>query len=299
MKYSVFRITSKSASSNMDAIKLERAVMSSFIRLYGLEEIFELASSNKLLFSGNFMRIDGDYGTDDVVVGTNITSLNSIEKRREFLMKRKKGKFLPFKSLDVLLRMYEESGYGPIKINDENIDKFQSLFSELGKGDKPTLELRPGIDFINSEFFIKDLASQSDYFFAVGYEDARVISSLYSLEDFGLSSRRSVGMGQINVFKECDVSAEYEGEGPYLNLSPFIPGEGDLEKINFERSMYSFGIMGGRTRDGIPFEVFRYIRPGSILYLRQRPKGYYVWNETRKYMFKFSGFFIRQFRVIR
>ncbi|MEM0136520.1 MAG: hypothetical protein QXJ62_04175 [Nitrososphaeria archaeon] len=299
MKYSVFRISSQSSSSNIDAIKLERSVVNSFLRLYGSDEIFQLASANKFLFSDAFVRNFGDYGTEDVLVGTNITLVDSKEKRKEFLMKRKKGKFLPFKSLNLFLEMYKESGYGPIKLNDENIEKFQNLFSDVERGNKPILELRPGIDIANSDFFIKDLFSQSEHYFAVGYDDNRLISSLYSLEDFGLSSRRSVGIGQVKISKECDIESEYEGEGLYLNLSPFIPTDDDIGKIDFEKSMYSFEIIGGRTREGIPFEIFKYIRPGSILYLKERPKGLFVHNEKNDYMFKFSGFFIRQFRVTR
>ncbi|MGC9074064.1 MAG: hypothetical protein ACP5H0_07920, partial [Caldisericum sp.] len=106
--------------------------------------------------------------------------------------------------------------------------------------------------------------------------------------------RRSVGKGFFSINKyNINENLGFEGEGHYYLLSKFIPSENEIGKIDFRKSTYSFDIFSGLDKNGIPLGIYRYILPGSILYLKDDVKGISIELNKQNRIIPFFGLFKR------
>jgi len=122
-------------------------------------------------------------------------------------------------------------------------------------------------------------------------------TSLYILSDLGLSGRRAIGKGifTIEALNSLDKSLEFSfnGEGYYILLSKFIPREDEIEYIDFKRSYYTLDIFSGLDKKGISLGIYRYITPGSIMYLKKRVVGVTISLDSIERIIPFNGIFLR------
>jgi CRISPR type III-A-associated RAMP protein Csm4 len=143
----------------------------------------------------------------------------------------------------------------------------------------------PGIVFLDKPIFqnerwkYNDVFTKELYLYGNGYFIAEnsnkfVNAAIMLLNDLGISGRRNSGKGAVSIVQSAyNIKTGFQNPGFYILLSSYIPDEDSIKSIDFSKSRYNIETFQGKNINGIPIGPFRYIKPGSILYIKDKIKG--------------------------
>lgn len=287
-----FEIEFQSSVSNFDSIKMMRSVVKNFISIYS-EDIIEIAKKGGFVVTEPLLNLNGSPVIENKFIPINPSSLGKETRDREMREKKRK-KYIDLNCIERLRELLRKSDYSSIILDDGNLSVYRQIFRDLEPDYIPVVpELRPGINESQNNFFVReyDRYVHKSTSIIIRYSDQRILSSFYAALDTGISARRSTGSGVMKVIRRSQYNrGVFDGEGLYLLISPFIPGPGDLERINFSRSFYRISTFSGRDSNGASYDIYRYIEPGALLYLKNEPEGTVI--AERNQLFIFKGFFV-------
>jgi CRISPR type III-A-associated RAMP protein Csm4 len=299
--------------TKIDSIKISGSTLAGALELYPNmgDLIINCFKNGHIIFSDPYPIIDGNPMVAFPRLPLKIKEHDKIKDRKSI------KKEITFDTLRKIFKQYNEKGFVILDENQELIkgkeERYKNSFDdEIGVNIYREPITRDG-KIIYTDVFTKEYDSSGTLtinrdgtktgilmWLGVKIDDdctklEKVIdSSLSLLSDLGISGRRSIGKGFFKIKKyEIKENFGFEGEGYYYLLSKFIPSEEEIEKIDFEKSTYSFEILSGLDKNGIPLGIYRYILPGSILYLKGDVKGISITFEKYGRIIPFFGLFKR------
>jgi CRISPR/Cas system CSM-associated protein Csm4 (group 5 of RAMP superfamily) len=291
MQDSLLDLDFKSSISNLDSIKIMRAVVRAYASIYSPNEIISIVKKGGFIASEPILKLE-----NRLLVENKVIPLNFKGKYRDKMKERKKKKYIDIGNINELEKLLKNSNYSTLKIeDDDDYSKYENIFKELPSYISDEVpDIRPGINISQNNFFVReqDLKVHNTYSILVKYSDQKILYSLNAAMEMGISARRSTGAGYIKVKKISQFSGgKFSREGLYLLLSPFIPNNEDYGNIDFPKSYYRINSFSGRQSNGTSYNIYKYIEPGSFLYLKGEPTGSVI--EEREQIFIFKGLFVR------
>jgi CRISPR type III-A-associated RAMP protein Csm4 len=290
MQASLLDLDFKSSISNLDSIKIMRAVVRAYASIYSPNEIICMVKKGGFIASEPILKLE-----NRLLVENKVIPLNFKGKYKDKMKERKKKKYIDIGNIKELEELLKNSNYSTLKVEDDDYSKYANIFEELPSYISDEIpDIRPGVNISQNNFFVReqDVKVHNTYSILVKYSDQKILSSLYAAMEMGISARRSTGAGYIKVKKISQFSGgKFSGEGLYLLLSPFIPNNEDYETIDFPKSYYRVSSFSGRASNGTSYNIYKYIEPGSFLYLKGEPTGNVI--EEREQIFIFKGLFVR------
>lgn len=268
-----------------------RAVIKTYISMYS-DEILDIAARGGFVISEPMYQIEDSLYVENKVIPINLSSLPTAIRDAE-MNNRKRKRFINISKLDKLSQLLKENDYKSLNLNEKKLDFFKDIFKTVEDNILPTSDFRPGVNISQDNFFIRELEREGSrsLFIIMRHENLKILSSLYATLDAGVSAKRSVGNGGMEIIKKKPfINGGFREPGLYLLISPFVPTSSDFNKIDFNKSFYRIRTFSGRDYNGKSFSIYRYIQPGSFLFLNEEPEGL-----TDKYIdqfFIFKGFFL-------
>ncbi len=293
-------ITQGSNFSKMDSIKFSGAMIDAYSVLYP-ERMYRFENNYPDLRVTDLFPLENGKQLFPAPAIPMIWSSDESKSKEKRIADRRKKKSLPlFMEIDAIKEIvsrFEKSQYKAIYAQDI-IDKFLSdgrtleMFKEI---DIPGVRIDPITN--KSTIYMKEL-SASDFskkqWIFIEAQDDEFLSSIAYLQDVGVSSRRSTGLGKIKVKgSEFPTKIGYMGPGHYMVLSPFIPSLEDLDNIEFVKSAYNLDVFSGTNNDGSSTGIYRYFKTGSVLYLKGEITGQWKRSATGKHLLNFSATLVR------
>lgn len=292
MQDSLIELKFNSSINNFDSIKLMRAVIKTYITMYS-EDILDIAARGGFVISEPMYEIDGSLHIENNIIPINLSSLPTAIRDTE-MNKRKKKRFININKLDELSQLLNENDYKSLILAEKKLESFEGIFKTVEEKILPVPDFRPGINIPQDNFFIREMGrvQNRSVFIIVRHENVNILSSLYATLDMGVSAKRSIGNGNIEIIKKKPFVMEgFKGPGLYLLISPFIPNSSDFNKIDFSKSFYRVNKFSGRDYNGKSFSIYRYVQPGSFLFLNGEPEG--LTDKYEDQFFIFKGFFLK------
>lgn len=282
--------------SNLDSIKISGAMISTYLEMYPdrkgmLSPDFRMHVTDTLPFISDIPYVPAPIFPDlPFLPGTSVADRISAMRAR-----KRRPLHVSVDTAREMSRRYSESGYNAAFMGD--------IFSkEKFAGLQESIEEVPGV-MINpvtqeSRIYSKEItryAADSKLWLHLDTQENDMLVALAALQDSGISSRRSTGLGKFRLRgARFGLSMGFTEPGLYLALAPFIPESGDLDTIDFERSSYSVSLFSGLDRDGRSLGMYRYFETGSVLYLRSKPAGKWLRpGRDRNRLLNFTGSFLR------
>ncbi len=292
-------VTQESNFSNMDSIKFSGALIDAYSILYP-ERMHSFANEYPDLKVTDMFPVENGVQLFPAPAIPMIwSSGGSPSKEKRIADRRKKKLIPPFLGIDEIKRIvsrFVKNQYRAIYAQDI-IDEFLSkgmsgkMFEEI---DVPGVSVDPITE--KSKVYMKELMagfSKEKWIFLEARDD-EFLSSMAYLQDTGVSSRRSTGLGKITVRgTKFPTKIGYTGAGHYLILSPFIPSADDLNKIEFTKSAYTLDIFSGTNADGSSTGIYRYFKTGSVLYLEGEITGQWKRSANGRRLLNFSATLVR------
>lgn len=282
--------------SNIDAIKISGAVISAYVEMYpersgGLSQDFRMHVTDALpLHSGM------PYLPTPIFPDLPFKPGSEISDRIKAMKSRKRrAQYVSIDTACAMAQKYTDSGYTSAFMGD--IGGLQGVMSEA-----PNMEEIPGVEInpvtLESKIYSKEISrygAETKLWIHMNAQENDLLVALAALQDSGISSRRSTGLGKFKVRgARFNFSMDFTESGLYEVLSPFIPEHSDMDLIDFERSCYTLSLFSGNDRNGKSLGVFRYFATGSVLYLKRQLKGrWIVPGRERKRLLNFTGSFLR------
>ena len=275
-----YKINFISASTVIDSIKISRAVTYAYSLLYPdkIDNFIYGIKNGEISFSDVFPIKNNCLLYPTPPINNYISHLDNEEKNKYIKNRKKILKFVDYKLLKEIMKNFIENNFNGV----EYYKIFENIKEEINFI-MPITE--PGIQFLEkpimyngkykyNEIFTKELYLYNEGYFIVENPDKFVKAAIMLLNDMGLSGRRNSGKGTVSIteLKE-DLQTGFKAPGFYILLSSYIPDEESLKNIDFSKSRYNVGIFQGKDIHGTPIGPFRYLKSGSILYIKDKIKG--------------------------
>ncbi|MGC8657149.1 MAG: type III-A CRISPR-associated RAMP protein Csm4 [Thermoplasmata archaeon] len=313
VKFKFYSLNFVSQFTNISSIKIESAVIARALELYPekMEEILGCFERKGIIFSDPFPIIDNHPMVTFPKIPIKIINHDLMKKRKQIT------KNVKLDMLKNIIEQYKNNSFVILDdlqeiIKDDSNDEedINSFDDEIGVNIYREPISRDNKQ-IFTEVFTKEYVSKGvltiyengsktgiKVWIGVQIDDecksmSEIIdTTLFLLSDLGISGRKSIGKGHFSLENySIDDKFGFEGKGYYYLLSRFIPETNEIQNIDFEKSMYSFDIFSGIGQNGKPLGIYRYIVPGSILYLKENVKGKCIKLDKYYRLIPFSGFF--------
>ena len=282
--------------TNLDAIKISGAVISTYMEMYP-DRSGTLSQDFRMHVTDAFPLHSGmPYFPIPVFPDLPFRHGSGVADRIKAMKSRKRRpQYVSLDTARTMARMYAESGYTSAFMGDV-LGAGGTMDQTLNVEELPGVAINPVTQ--ESKIYTKEIArygTDAKLWIHVGSQENDLLVALAALQDTGISSRRSTGLGKFKVRgARFSFSMEFTEPGLYLVLSPFIPDHSDMDSIDFEKSSYTLSIFSGNDRDGRPLGVYKYFETGSVLYLKKKLKGrWIVPGRERKRLLNFTGSFLR------
>ncbi len=277
----VYKINFTSSSTIVDSIKISRAVTFAYSMLYPdkIDDFVSKIKNGEIAFSDIFPIKDNTPFYPAPSINNHVANVN--RKERLNLIKNRKNvqEFVDTKVLNQIIKNFIENDFRGVE--------YYKIFGgvEWGKIDFVRPVAEPGIMFLeepvlqNERWKYNDVFTKELYFYGNGYfivenADKFLTAAIMLLNDLGVSGRRNSGKGMVSIRQLKDnIPIGFKNPGFYILLSSYIPDEGSLENIDFSKSRYNIETFQGKNINGTPIGPFRYFKPGSILYIKDKIKG--------------------------
>ncbi len=277
----VYKINFNSSSTVVDSIKISRAVTFAYSILYPdkIDNFISGIKNGEIAFS-NIFPIDGKTMLYPVPAINNHVINTKREERLNSIKNRKNvSKFIDAQLLSKIINNFIENDFRGVE--------YSKIFDEAPPEKKEFIKpvTEPGIVFLEepvfqndrwkyNEVFTKELYLYGEGYFIVENSDKFVNAAIMLLNDLGISGRRDSGKGMVSIRKsEDDMPIGFNNPGFYILLSSYIPDEDSIKSIDFSKSRYNIETFQGKSINGNPIGPFRYFKPGSVLYIKDKVKG--------------------------
>ncbi|PYB67575.1 hypothetical protein DMB44_08560 [Thermoplasma sp. Kam2015] len=271
----------RTASTVLDSMKITGALISRLIlRGVDADEVRRACEDGSLIASSPF-----PMGPKDEIllpISNLLMYIRADVSEEEFrdLMRNRKGlpRYLPLERIREIMKNDVEINLGDLEEIRQASKNNESESKAKGMVVEPFVYYGNKIYANETKVFARHFAfyARDGKFWVhirTKWEDETEIA-LQDLEKEGLSGRRSAGYGRFTFEKfEDHLQTGVSGNAYYMSLSLFVPAEGELRMIDFERSYYRTRIISGLNGDGSSFGFVRPITEGSLLFLKGPVNG--------------------------
>lgn len=313
-EFRLYKLDFISPFTKLDSIKIAGAVISRAVELYSDTSgtLLECFRSGKIIFSNPLPLKENNPLLPFPKIPIKFRDTKNMDFRKKI------KNYLSIETLKMVVENFKENGFliyedfSDILKEEVTEEEMNSFDDEIGVKIYKTPEPRDD-KLIFTDVFTKEYESKGlltidnngnksgmNFWIVVQLENecSEVVNmlntSLELLSDIGISGRKSVGRGQFTLEKYyLTEKFGFNGEGYYYLLSKFIPNQNEIQKIDLERSTYSFDIFSGLNEKGSNLGIYRYFVPGSILYLRENVYGKTVVLDKYERIIPFTGVFLK------
>ncbi|MEM0134450.1 MAG: type III-A CRISPR-associated RAMP protein Csm4 [Thermoplasmatales archaeon] len=292
-------ISGETGISKVDAIKFSGALLNAFSVLYP-DEIDKFSGRRMDLCVSDLFPIVKKEPFFPFPAIPMVWSNAKLQDKKGRIEARKKKKtnpdFMDLNTIREIASKFKESGYKAIYAQDivDRVDIPSVRAASMTQAAVPGVMIDP-VTF-KPTIYTKEMsriASPSNYWIFISAEHDEFLTAVSYLQDSGISSRRSTGLGKVKIRgARFPISIGFAGEGLYMTLSPFIPDSGDVDKIDFQKSAYRLGVFGGTNSNGSSTGIYRYFITGSVLYLKGEINGRWVSGGERR-LINFSAVYVK------
>ena len=146
-----------------------------------------------------------------------------------------------------------------------NSEKLQIRSSEIPKVSVPRTGGKTNIYYMEEKYI-----GEVGILIRAGEFEKELNACLRYLGDRGISKKASWGLGAFSVKSKGEFEKKVSNSEYLYLVSKFAPTQEDVERIDFENSMYGLKTIIGRNRQGKSFKQ-RVLTEGSVLRVKELP----------------------------